>query len=197
LLNPKGAVAMVDEQKRFEEVVLYIAERTKDDANFGQTKLAKVLFYSDFDAYRELGRAITGAEYHAWEHGPYPPKLRSAKNLLRSSGRATIDDAVDEFDTERVVATGREPSNLTALGVNEAERAIIDRWISYVGNATAGKIKRLAHDHPGYRMVPRDAPIPYAATFLAISPPTDEDAEDAVLVARAQGWLVGDEWQWA
>lgn len=111
------------DQKRFEEVVLYIAERTKDDPDFGNTKMAKVLFYSDFEAFRELGESITGAEYQAWDHGPYPPKLQSARNMLKNSGRATVVEAQAEFDTERVLPTGQRPSNLPEYGVDDAQRA--------------------------------------------------------------------------
>jgi hypothetical protein len=45
--------------KRFEEVVLFIAEQTADDPEFGSTKVAKVLYHSDIESYRDLGEAIT------------------------------------------------------------------------------------------------------------------------------------------
>jgi hypothetical protein len=49
-------VAAQFDKQRFEALVLYIAHRRKDDAQFGRTKLAKALFYSDFDVYRDTAK---------------------------------------------------------------------------------------------------------------------------------------------
>lgn len=38
-------------RERFEALVLYIAWKTRDDPEFGRTKLAKVLFYADLETY--------------------------------------------------------------------------------------------------------------------------------------------------
>jgi hypothetical protein len=38
-------------RERFRTLVLYIAWKTREDAEFGRTKLAKVLFYSDLATF--------------------------------------------------------------------------------------------------------------------------------------------------
>lgn len=45
------------------------------DAWTPKTKLYKLLYYIDFEHYRETGRSITGLEYQAWEMGPVPVQL--------------------------------------------------------------------------------------------------------------------------
>ena len=45
------------------ELIIYIAEHSKDDTSFGAVKLNKLLYYSDFSAYRQLRNSITDAEY--------------------------------------------------------------------------------------------------------------------------------------
>ena len=40
---------------KFRELILYVARRSEDDKYFGAVKLNKILYFSDFNAYRELG----------------------------------------------------------------------------------------------------------------------------------------------
>jgi len=64
-------------EKKFQELMLYIASRSADDQKFGATKLNKILFYADFQAYLSLGKSITGAEYQRLGNGPAPRELKS------------------------------------------------------------------------------------------------------------------------
>lgn len=183
--------------KRFEELVLYIAERTQSDADFGRTKLAKVLFYSDFDAHRVLGEPITGAQYQNWEHGPYPPRLESAQRLLSNAGRATIDEGGSDYDPKRIRPLPGQHADPTAVGISSEQLAIVDEWIAKVSAASARKIEHLSHAFPGYKMVRRNEEIPYDSTFLGRSKPGDSAAKQAEQVARERGWLGGNgQWQW-
>jgi hypothetical protein len=180
--------------KRFDELVLYIAERTKDDQNFGSTKLAKVLFYSDLEAYRELGAPITGAEYQKWEYGPYPPKLEASRQMLKSAGRARPVKS-RAYKADRLIPTRTKPADLQAVGITTEQVAIVDMWIARVERASANDISELSHEHPGYQMVGENETIPYEAAFLAEHPPTDDEVSAATRIARERGWLVADKWQ--
>ncbi len=59
---------MTTDHHKFRELILFIARETKDDRSCGATKLNKILFYSDFRAYEQLGRSITGECYQNLEH---------------------------------------------------------------------------------------------------------------------------------
>jgi hypothetical protein len=180
--------------KRFDELVLYIAERTKDDKNFGSIKLAKVLFYSDLEAYRELGAPITGAEYQKWEYGPYPPKLEASRQMLKSAGRARPVKG-GSYKADRLIPTRVRPADLQAVGISSEQTAIVDAWIVRVERGSANEISEASHDHPGYQMVDENEAIPYQAAFLAEHPPTDDEVSAAIRKARERGWLVGNKWQ--
>jgi hypothetical protein len=183
--------------KRFEELVLYIAERTQSDPDFGRTKLAKVLFYSDFDAHRTLGEAITGAQYQNWEHGPYPPRLESAQRLLSNAGRATIEDGGSDFDPKRIRPRPGHHADPGRVGISAEQLAIVDAWIARISGASARRIEHLSHAFPGYKMVRRNEEIPYNSSFLARSKPAESAARQAEQVARERGWLASDgQWQW-
>jgi len=182
--------------KRFDELVLYIAERTKDDESFGSTKLAKVLFFSDFEAFRELGSPITGAEYQKWDYGPYPPQLRAAKRGLEHARRARLIRG-GSYKTDRLIPTRTRPADLEAVGITREQTALVDAWISRIEKETANEISDFSHEHPGYQMVDENEPIPYESALLADAdcPMTDNEVARATQIARDRGWLVGDKWQ--
>jgi hypothetical protein len=166
-----------------------------DDKNFGSTKVAKVLFYSDLQAYRELGEPITRAEYRRWKRGPYPPKLEAARSLLKHSERAQIAKGRGKYEPDRIVPTNQQPADLQRVGITKQQVAIIDKWIEKLSKASANEVSRLSHKHPGYQIVADNQAIPYDAALLAEHPPTDNDVKDAKRIARERGWLVGDKWQ--
>ena len=55
------------------ELIVYIVENSLGDPYFGKTKLNKILFAADFEAYRQRGRSITGADYPASRMGASTP----------------------------------------------------------------------------------------------------------------------------
>ena len=85
------AKASSNDEQKLRELILLIARSSERDEHFGATKLNKILFYSDFWAYRKLGRSITGEVYRKLEHGPAPKRLlpvvrRMEKDRLGGAG---------------------------------------------------------------------------------------------------------------
>ena len=62
----------LEPEKRLVELMLYIAEKCADDADFNVTRLNKILFFADFQAYAAYSKSISGAEYIALPYGPAP-----------------------------------------------------------------------------------------------------------------------------
>ena len=58
---------------RLGEAILYVAERLADDpAGRGAVKLNKILWWADFESFRERGRSVTGAVYQKLERRTRP-----------------------------------------------------------------------------------------------------------------------------
>ena len=64
-----------ENEARYRELVLYICQKCATDPKFGATKLNKLLYFSDFLAYAQLGEPITGFEYQRLPNGPAPRRL--------------------------------------------------------------------------------------------------------------------------
>jgi hypothetical protein len=147
-----------------------------------------VLFFSDFEAFRDLGAPITGAEYQKWEYGPYPPQLKRAKEGLEYVQRAWLMRGGD-YQADRLIPTRMRPADLESVGITRDQQRIVDGWIERIEGETASEISDFSHEHPGYRMVEDNEPIPYDSAFLADDELSGERLEAAMRVARRRGWL--------
>ena len=77
---------MITNVEKLRELVLYIAEQSECDSAFGMTKLNKLLFFSDFQAYLSTGNAITGEEYQKLPNGPAPRKILPVMQSMQDGG---------------------------------------------------------------------------------------------------------------
>jgi hypothetical protein len=73
---------------RFKELVLHISQASlkAGDEGFGMVKLNKLLYRADFEAFRLLGRSITGATYERQDYGPVARELPLALDDLARTG---------------------------------------------------------------------------------------------------------------
>jgi uncharacterized phage-associated protein len=78
--------------KKLKELVLYVSEASREDPEFGATKLNKILFFVDFLAYSAFGHPISGATYFHLSNGPALRQMLAAQDALIAEGRATIEE---------------------------------------------------------------------------------------------------------
>lgn len=180
--------------RRFEDLVLYVAHQTANDEQFGRTKLAKVLFYSDFAVYRDQGRSLSGATYKRMPFGPFPRELEAAEEALNADRRAFLDYVTAEGE-KKIRPIAPEPDISQFL---EAWQVLVLKdWIARISSAGSKEISELSHNHPGWRIAgSTGADIPFATALLPEERPTGQDAEDAKRIARERGWLSEEGWVW-
>jgi hypothetical protein len=185
------------DQERFEALVVYIANRRRDDEHFGRTKLAKALFYSDFEHYKLHEASITGATYIRMPFGPFPEALREAESHLARDRFVFPDYDTGDYEEKRLIPLKAMPADWLRL-FNDEQLRIVDTWTDQVGSASARRISELSHDHPGWLLAGEDGvEIPYNTALLPLERPSPWQAEEAKEVARERGWLSEDgEWLW-
>lgn len=65
---------LTHEREKMINSIIYFAKNTN---NCGKTKLFKLLYFLDFEHYKEMGRSVTGLQYNAWKMGPVPVELEN------------------------------------------------------------------------------------------------------------------------
>ena len=176
---------------KFRELVLYVASRCESLPRYGKTKLYKILFYSDFEAYRRTGRSITGARYLAWERGPVPET--GERRLIEDAMVQDRDLALRRRGLEQRYVALREPD----LGVfSAAEIAIEDDAITKFKDDSATAASERSHTEllawragfAEFDATGHQVHIPYGAAH--VSAPTLDEADEAHAadLARRHHW---------
>lgn len=177
-------------EDKLRELILYIAEKCKDDTYFGRIKINKALFFADFGAYAELGQAITGAEYYALQHGPAPRvMLRMQQEMIRDGDVIEVEG---KFDQQRLHPL-RKP-DLSKFSASEI--AYVDMVLDAMSEVPATAVTQYTHGLLGwqaawnrYEATKERVTIPYETVFVK-NPPMDEFERVRLLgLADKHGWI--------
>lgn len=166
------------------ELILYVADKCAHDRYFGSTKLNKILFYSDFLAFKLLGEPITGTEYQRLEWGPAPKRLLPVLKSLEKAGSAVIKrEMVIDHEQKRVV-------NLRAPDLSEfsgKQIALVDRVIDVLRDHTNTEVSELSHLNFGWQVARDGETIPYSTILLSKRAPTAAELEHGLKLAEELG----------
>ena len=167
--------------EKLKGLVLYVADRSRDDPYFGATKLNKILYYADFRAYRELGHSITGADYQKLPEGPAPRELMRARQQLLNEGRITIEHRpVFNYIQQRIVPV--KPIENPESLFSPDELAIVDDVLFSLRGKTGTEVSEMSHAEAGWKLVDYYQSIPYKTAWIA--PKGEEPNEEALAIAR-------------
>jgi hypothetical protein len=154
-----------DEQK-FKELILYLSEKSADDPSFGDTKLNKLLFLSDFLAYAVHGKSITGAVYQKLEWGPAPRRLLPARSELIEEDAATI--VMQGKAYPRRVTVSKREADLSQFDTEELD--LVNEVLDILRHHDASEVSDLSHRiSAGWQFEELYADIPYDSIFLSVS----------------------------
>lgn len=172
---------MVDrthDSQRFGELLLFVARASEGDPRCGATKLNKILFYSDFGAYRALGHSISGQIYRKLKHGPAPKTVKQSIQILEQQGAcAWADRTYFGYPLKKLIAL-KEPdlSLFSAQEIDLVRRVIDDLW-----QLNATEVSDLSHRFPGWQAAAMGEEISYNTVFVGEPQPlTEVEAEWAL-----------------
>ena len=173
------------EESKFKELLLYIAGRCEDDPHFGAIKLNKILFLSDFVAYAETGKPITGAEYEALEFGPAPRLLRPIRDEMQEDKDLVVQKRLRFAYSQHRVIPLREP-NLSMFTAEEI--ALVESIIDVCHGETGKDLSEFTHGLRGWQIADYKEVIPYSTIFLSEEPLTKADVDRARELVAQYEW---------
>lgn len=172
-------------EKKFRELVLYIAAKSESDPKFGATKLNKILFHADFGAFLESGAPITGAVYQRLPNGPAPRALLPVKKRMEQD-REIVERELryGPYRQRRVIAL-RDP-DMSLFSAEEI--AQVDATLSALEDMNATQVSHRSHRvAEGWHLASHNETIPYETALLDATPidVTQEHIEHAQRLAEA------------
>jgi uncharacterized phage-associated protein len=168
------------DERKFTELIVYVAGRLQSDRSGGATKLNKVLFFADFAHVQRTGRPITGAVYQKLEHGPAARRLRPVRDDLIAKGDAELHE--EEFlgyQQHRLVPL--RPADLSVFSSDEI--ATIEKVLADLDGLNARQVRDVSRNEAGWRLVEFGDDIPYEAALVGarqVSTPTSKRLEREV-----------------
>lgn len=148
----------------FDRLVSFV--RKLADAGKNKTVLNKLMFYSDFLAYREHGRSISGLCYARLPYGPVPNEYNSLYGVLSAVKVIVIEPKAFGTFTSDVIKCGNRAVHTYSFGEDEA---IIRYVCSKFGTYSSTRITEYSHREKAWTDSPPCGLISYRfAEYLRV-----------------------------
>ncbi|MDE2172759.1 MAG: SocA family protein [Patescibacteria group bacterium] len=136
------------DQKKYENVVLYLCDRLGGEVR-GKKKLAKLLYFADFDFYEKNEKSITGDTYKALPMGPFPISLENVSSAMTEKREIQIDrvPVQEGYNATEVYKTLKKP-DLSLFTSDEIR--MLDRVVSKYGHLNGKQLEDLTHAEAPY-----------------------------------------------
>jgi uncharacterized phage-associated protein len=159
-------------EKKYQEVILYLTEQLGGEIR-GKKKLAKLLYFVDFDFFEKTQKSLTGDVYKALPMGPFPVMMEKVLADMVKEKQITIK-------TEKIRAD-YNPTEIykiekkMVIDFTKEEKQILDRVILKYGHLSGKQLEDLTHAEAPYIGTQPNQEIAYELTFYR-GTNTDEDA---------------------
>lgn len=164
------------DRERFREAILYVCSLMEHVRDISETKLHKILYYADREAYVALGDAITGESYIRHQYGPYSERLEGTLELLDEEGALLIreyrNDGVELSPETQTCPESFRRANEDLF--TEEELQILTRTARRIFDLDTETVSRESHDI-AWRSVDQFEEIPYETGYLAVTEPDDSE----------------------
>lgn len=154
---------MIHNKKKYQTLILYICRKLGGELR-GKKKLAKLLYFIDFDSYEKYHKSVTGDLYKALPMGPVPDSLNRISDQMQQDNMLTIEH-VAEYDgyipTETFTCLIEPDMTL----ISDEEKKIIDRAIKRYGHLSGKQLQDLSHAEAPYVATKAMDHIPYEFAY--------------------------------
>ena len=148
---------------KYTNTILYLCSKLGGEVR-GKKKLAKLLYYVDFDSYEKTASSVTGDVYSALPMGPVPNSLQQITSEMTAKGLLNVESVVGNpgYNATEVYKCLESPN----VGVFSAEeKKIIDRVILKYGHLNGRQLEELTHAEAPYNGTEPLKEIPYELAY--------------------------------
>ena len=164
--------------------VVYLAQRSINDDNFGELKLVKLLYYADCAAYQRTGKPITGTTYIKMPHGPYPDRWQTTIGSLESGG--TVRLSQERIGDEYVRKHWLPGENAATSVLTARDRKFLDEQLRRFAGFNGAEIEEYSHDELAWHATREREAMPYELSGIRRPslPPDEETVARGRRIAR-------------
>jgi len=150
-------------KKKYQNTILYLCQKLGGKIK-GKKKLAKLLYFVDFDFYEKYEKSITGATYRHLPMGPYPVGLEEVTKEMSKKNLLTIDLVKEREEYISTETYGCVVESDTSL-FSSNEIKMLDRVVDKYGHLNGKQLEELSHSEAPYIATKLKDEIPYELSF--------------------------------
>ncbi len=151
---------------KYENAILFLISQMRDGSIHGKKKLAKLLYYVDFDRfeYHESMQTITGDRYKHRPMGPVPDSFLRVVSDMRDEDKIKIDE-VDEYGLSHptTVYTALAEPDMSVFDHDDI--SILNRVAKHYSGKTGKELENQSHGEAPWRGVEEQEHIPFDLAF--------------------------------
>ncbi len=136
--------------EKFEEVILYLLVHAPKQTISGKKKLAKLLYFADFNYFEAFEEPITGATYRALPMGPVPKELESTLAKLEGKKVTILKKSIGLENDICVYKLAEEPNALDFSKLSSKEKKVLDKVIKDYGHLPGKALENITHAEAPY-----------------------------------------------
>ena len=150
-------------KKKYQNAVLYLCQELRGKVR-GKKKLAKLLYFIDFDFYEKYAKSITGDIYKALPMGPVPSALVSVTEEMI---KMKILEVKKENEYEGYIPTEiyRSIKKPDLSIFSEEEIRMLKRVVKRYGHLSGKQLQDLTHAEAPYTAAKPNEEVPYEFTY--------------------------------
>ena len=148
-------------QKKYQNAILSLCRKLKGEIR-GKKKLAKLLYFADFDLYENKQKLITGDVYQALPMGPFPSVLEEITTEMIKKKMLDVEQ-VKEWEIPTEVYKCITDPDISVF--DEDEKRMLDRIVVRYGHLTGKQLEELSHSEAPYVGTELKKEIPYELAF--------------------------------
>ncbi|PIY93145.1 MAG: hypothetical protein COY69_03185 [Candidatus Magasanikbacteria bacterium CG_4_10_14_0_8_um_filter_32_14] len=159
-------------EKKYQEVILYLAEKLGGEIK-GKKKLAKLLYFVDFDFFEKFQKSITDDIYKALPMGPFPITMEKVITDMVNEKKIIIklEKARPDYNPTEIYKAKEKFKEV----FSKDEQEILDRVVLKYGHLTGKQLEDLTHAEAPYIGTAPNQEIAYELAFYR-GTNLDEDA---------------------
>ena len=154
---------MAFNKKKYQNAILYFCQKLKGEVR-GKKKLAKLLYFADFDSYEKSQKSITGDVYRALPMGPVPSALEEVTSEMTQKEMLKVEQVEERegYIATEVYKCITEP-DLSVF--DDEEKKMLDRIVVKYGHLNGKQLEELSHAEAPYIGTELRKEIPYELAF--------------------------------
>lgn len=154
---------MVLNRKKYQNAILYLCQKLGGEVR-GKKKLAKLLYFADFDLYEKRQQSLTGDVYKAFPMGPLPSGLEGVTSEMMKKKLIAIENIKerDDYNATEIYRCIAEP-DLSVF--DEEEKKMLNRVVTKYGHLNGKQLEELSHAEAPFIGTELRKEIPYELAF--------------------------------